>query len=67
MAGELGCVWDSEARLGGGVYGVDWQFGRESLRLDCHMGDLHFDRHRSVSEDGVARAGGWFELCVFFR
>ena len=46
---------------------VDWQLGREPLRLTYHMCGLHFDRHRSVLEGGVARAGGWFELCFFIQ
>ena len=54
FAVERGCVWCREAVLGGGVRGVDCWFGLESLRLDCHMCVLYFDRHRSVSEGGVA-------------
>ena len=54
FAVERGCVWCREAVLGGGVREVDCWFGLESLRLDCHTCVLYFDRHRSVSEGGVA-------------
>ena len=62
--GELGCVWYSKARLGGGVGGVDWEFGLKWLRLNCYLCDLCFDRHRRVLEGDVGWRGSCIKLCV---
>ena len=48
--------------MGGGVRRVDCLFGLELLCLDCCMCDLYFDRHRSVSEDGVARGSSFLRV-----
>ena len=53
VAWELESVSCREAVLGGGVCKMDCWFGLEVLRLDCLICDSYFDRHRSVSEDGV--------------